>query len=82
MILYILELIMYKYILLLLRTYHLSSFNASLCSLQSQSFWQLGPPRYLMVLAPSRKPPELTRVPSGASPPHEHHGSTVTCRKG
>ncbi|MCI70649.1 hypothetical protein A2U01_0091912, partial [Trifolium medium] len=27
------------------------------------------------------KPPTLTRVPSGASPPHEHHGSAVTCTK-
>jgi hypothetical protein len=53
--------------------YHLSSTNVWSYSLHSQS--RQPPPMCLIVLAPSAKPPVLTSVPVGESPPEEHQGS-------
>lgn len=58
--------------------YHLASANAVWYSFKLQ-FWQV--PMYLTVLVPLNQPPVLTKVPSTARPPDEHHGSNLTCHK-
>lgn len=54
-------------------TYHLESASAVWNSFQSQT--SLHGRMNLTVLEPLSHPPVLTKVPSAARPPDEHHGS-------